>query len=984
MIGRQREFNLLQNLLAEAISGSGSVALVGGEAGVGKTRLCRELSGLATSKGVSVTWGRQTEGPSARVSGIWVELTESLLSEYSPVERQAIIGPDDSLLKELFSLPRSDARPAVPYGLSSRDEEIRFVDSLSRCLISIAKHRPVLMVLDDMHWADSVAIELFGQMARAAGDCHLLLIATYRDVELGPSHPLSRMLAVVRRDRHVHHLPVKALNVRETRELATALAPSAELGLWGEAIWNETSGNPFLAEELTRHLAEAGAFASPPPRTATGFDLRSLGVPEGIRQVVNLRIARLSSDASALLTSASVSASGFEFDTLREMTGFDDDQLLDAIDEVLQAHLIVPQAARQERYQFVHDIAREAIYSALSPSRRVRLHRKMADAILHLHHDRLPEYAAELAVQFHASATLPGADRGVEFALLAAKLTNEQAASEHAVALLNIAQELATYSTLEKRIEVTSKLAIAYAHAHDLRASRTAIDGLHNLMVEARRPLSELAPLLWEVSGALKDGGADSSEWGEFVDQGLKLVDSSDRLTWARLTLLKERFASFSSGEINAARWLGVDQEALLIARSEGSEDDFARTLQPFDSFDHPTTEGLIEQIATWSSPTAIIRGLTVTGAAWLYHLADFRRARYHFQQLLQVSERYGSITGQAEAHIRLAIVACALGDLTEAQDEAASARELLTRLLPNHRLHTSLGWIDAYLAEYLGGDWRSIADMLMSVVEDPRTGKRSIGLDDAALAALALARSGQTEPALRLLNTLAALIESVDAGTALANGAVALGASTAWALDARNVASTFLNAAERLISAGIRSFPCTSLELSAARMATLTGDTTAANRWFELARTQLSSEGQRPLRAIVDLDEARVLAKANSGQSERTEQLLETARSSFQALGMDEWAAFSYVSLPKGRKQEEAVPDSRPAGLTRREIEVLRLVSQGHSDRQISTELYLSPRTVNAHIRNMLSKTESSNRTELSVWAMRNVFVEGSTQESE
>jgi len=110
---------------------------------------------------------------------------------------------------------------------------------------------------------------------------------------------------------------------------------------------------------------------------------------------------------------------------------------------------------------------------------------------------------------------------------------------------------------------------------------------------------------------------------------------------------------------------------------------------------------------------------------------------------------------------------------------------------MPNHRLHTSLGWIDAYLAKYLGGDWRSIANMSMSVVEDLRTGKRSIGLDEAALADLALARLEQADHALRLLNTPAALIESVGSGTALANGAVAPGASATRALDARVVAPT-------------------------------------------------------------------------------------------------------------------------------------------------------------------------------------------------
>jgi len=102
VIGRQREFHLLEGLLDRALPGRGSVALVGGEAGVGKTPLCRELTALATNRAVSIAWGGQTEGPSARVSGIWVELTESLLSEYSPVERQAIIGPGETLLSQLF------------------------------------------------------------------------------------------------------------------------------------------------------------------------------------------------------------------------------------------------------------------------------------------------------------------------------------------------------------------------------------------------------------------------------------------------------------------------------------------------------------------------------------------------------------------------------------------------------------------------------------------------------------------------------------------------------------------------------------------------------------------------------------------------------------------------------------------------------------------------------------------------------------------
>ena len=960
--------------------GNGAVALIGGEAGVGKTRLCLELTAYARDRGVAVAWGHNREGHLNNIGAAWTELLESNFAQAPGADVRSLFGDAAGFVGRVApSLGKDPVFSDTP-GLSPRDEEIRLVDEITRALSMLSRSVPLVLILDDLHWADAVSIELFGQVARLAGDSHLLVAGTYRDVEVGTAHPLTRLLGNIRRERHVHHVPIRALNLGEMSKLLQALAPAADPRGWAQSIWQETAGNPYLAEELIRHLVEVEAFSSPVPAGMTGIDLRGLGVPEGIRQIVAVRLSRLSENAVALLTSASVSSGGVDFNVLQALTGLNDESLLSALDEALDAHFLVLQAGKQETYVFVHEIAREAIYIGQSPSRRVRGHRRMAVAISEVYAGREADMAAELAFQFHESATLPGAAAGIRVALTAAKQATESFAREQAVMYLRIASDLSVSEPPERRLEVLKSLALAEVDALLATDGRRTIDSAIAIMDELKTPSDEVAAFVAQAASLLKDGGADSAEWTALVNLGLKRVTDADRLTWARLTLLKERFEPSSSGLINAARWLGNDLEAVEIARGEGNEDDYARTLQPFDQFDPRETAAMIDRIETWERPTAIIRGLTITGAGLLYHYADFRRARRHFERLLEVSEHVGSVPGQAEALVRLAKVHCALGEFTAAQDAAGRARELVTRLLPEHRLNISLVWVDAYLAEYLGGDWRIVATALTDVAEDPRTVKRTIGLDDAAFAALALVRSGQSAAAQRMIDTLTPLIEQVDSLTALANGAVALGAAAVWALERSSSAQVFQSAAESLLAAGFRGFPCTSLELTVARMATLNRDRAAAEHWFQEARVALDREGQLPLRAIVDLDEARTLVKTSSVDTKRIESLLDSARASFKRLEMHDWAVFCDVSVPKTLRDGMARGPARPAGLTIRELEVLHLVSRGYSDRQISEELYLSPRTVNAHIRNMLSKTQNSNRTELSVWAMRNVTSISST----
>jgi DNA-binding CsgD family transcriptional regulator len=207
-------------------------------------------------------------------------------------------------------------------------------------------------------------------------------------------------------------------------------------------------------------------------------------------------------------------------------------------------------------------------------------------------------------------------------------------------------------------------------------------------------------------------------------------------------------------------------------------------------------------------------------------------------------------------------------------------------------------------------------------------------------------------------------------------NGAVAVAAAVVWRLGLADLAPAYLRLALDLQEAGVGDYPQTSIALSIARMATLLGRPVDAAKAFGQARQTLDAGGQRPLRAVVDLDEATTLLQAGDPAGYgRIVELLDAATAVFDRLGMEPWAARA--------RETRAVADQRlsgrvqlPGGLTEREANVVRLVARGYSDRQISDELYISPRTVNAHLRNMLSKTDTANRTELSVWAIEHGLV--------
>jgi DNA-binding CsgD family transcriptional regulator len=984
-VGRTAEMAVLTARFELAAAGNGGVALIAGEPGIGKTRLAHAVADQAESRGALVLWGRCYEGDWSPPFAPWVEAIGGFVRSVPPERIRDSLGLSAPQGASSLAQIVPDLGPLVAdlpglVALGPDEERLRLYDAVVRFLLRLAEQQPLVVVLDDLHWADRATLDLLRHVVYFAAHAPLLLLATYRDLELGPDHPLTALLPVLRREAGTAPIALKGLDADEVAQFLGVAGDGWNATL-ARTIYGETNGNPFFIEELLRHLVEEVKIVSGREGWTAPAGIEGFGIPEGVRQVVTRRLARLSTDAERLLTHAAVFTGGFEFPVLQALTDLPEDALLDAIDEALGARLIQPVLGGQERYDFVHAIVRHALTETWSPSRRVRLHRRAAEALARASTGRERERAAELAVQYHRSLSLPGAEAGLPFALAAADEAKRRNARDQVVTFLRMSRDLAAGAEAVTRANILTRLAIAEAEAVQIEDSQqTTTDALAALEEAGTEP-GGIAEFLASVVRALKHRAyADPRVWRPLVERGLALAGNRHDRAWALLKFLVDPIEPISRETIRAGRWLGYDPEAVAIARASGDEDAYARSYESWDPRTRAETDELVSRARGWQRPSAIMYALTVAANGYQYVYGAFRDAEALWQELSELSERTGAISWQQQAISQLTGLHLAFGRFEEARETDAVATALGARLGPGlaHDLYTML--LATYIAIYLGGDWPQIADYLTRAADDPALGPHDPatlgGAFLGAIAAYAHAEAGSAEQARRLLDALTPIAEQMDLRTANQNdnGTVAHATGAVWRLGVTEYAAAYRRLALELLAAGIGDDPLGSTELSVARMAALLGNAGEASEYFARARHGLAASGRRPLRAIVDLDEAVFLLGTGPSQLPRVAELLDAATAAFGALGMMPWLARAETARADADALAGRAP--LPGGLTEREVDVLRLVARGHSDRDISDALFISPRTVNAHMRNMLNKTGSANRTELSIWAFEHGLV--------
>jgi DNA-binding CsgD family transcriptional regulator/tetratricopeptide (TPR) repeat protein len=623
-----------------------------------------------------------------------------------------------------------------------------------------------------------------------------------------------------------------------------------------------------------------------------------------------------------------------------------------------------------ETYDFAHAIVRHTLYDELSPSRRARLHRRIAESMEVLEPGSGARHVAEIAAQYHASASLPGAERGVRYEVLAAEQARARYAVDQAVALLRLARDMADQSAPSERADVLQRLAVAEAEAVMLEdAPRTAEAALDAIVATEPDPGPAIR-FTEMVARLLKDGGAPFAIWGPLVERGLALVGDRRDLEWARLSLLQDRYDTAVSGSIRVARWLGHDQEAVRVAQRQGDEGDFARSLDPLTWRDQTETQEALQHVRTWSTLTAVLRGLNLVGRDLFYRHGQFHTAVERYRELLSAANRFGSIPDQAEACAQLAAILMYLGEFAGAVENLAQAQQLVARLGVGHRLHFVVEVsLPAQLAYYTSGNWSLLAERAQRAMTDPEGQHGPLGLMAVGIAALVYLRAGEPQNALRLIDDLTPIVVNLEPKFYVQNHVIPVAAAVIWELAATRLAEPFLRLARALVQARVAPGALVGHELTAARMAALTGDWAKAARWFARARVVEETCGRRPARALVDSDEAVALLRRRQADTVRIDILLTEARNRFQSLGMDDWIL--RVEALTGSKVDGSFVG--PAGLTGREMEVLKLVAAGHTSKEIAAQLTISLATVQRHVANIYVKIAARGRADATAFAVRN-----------
>lgn len=480
-VGRDRELRELDEALDGAASGRGRLILLGGEPGIGKSRLADELATRARASGYQVLWGRGWEDAGAPAYWPWVQALRTYLrsTDTEDVRQQMGSGAGDiaQMLPEVRAL-----FPDLPSPSNGGSESARFqlFDSMATLLRNAARVHPLLVVLDDLQAADTPSILLLRFLASQLSDMRVLLVGTYRDVELTPEHPLTSAIAELAREPLTRTLLLAGLEadgVRQFIESTANLSPHDHLVA---AIWRETTGNPLFVGEAIRLLSAEG-------RLSDIADLPTfrLAVPAGVRSVIARRIGNLDEEIARALGLGAALGPEFSLEVLRRIGDYSVDQALDLVEEAVHAGLLVSVAGVPGRYRFSHDLVRETLYDELSPGRRARLHRRIAHVLEEVYAPSPDPHLAELAFHYveaaHADDSLEESDeeragpKAIDYARRAGDQAARSLAYEEADRLYRMALaglDLTDSPDQQTRAEILLALGEVQARAGDFDGGR--------------------------------------------------------------------------------------------------------------------------------------------------------------------------------------------------------------------------------------------------------------------------------------------------------------------------------------------------------------------------------------------------------------------------------------------------------------------------------------------------------------------------------
>jgi class 3 adenylate cyclase/tetratricopeptide (TPR) repeat protein len=672
-VGRDAEYETMLKKLAEARNGRGSVILLAGEPGIGKTRLTEEFCEHASS-GATVIRGNCYEGDVAAPFGPWTQALRSLLDETPDGELRDALGaaaPDIALV--LPELRRRMPNLEAPPRLDPESERARLFDGVSTWLRRAAERKPLVIFFDDLHWCDRPSLALLEQVARNIANQRIVMVGTYRDVEVDRVHPLAQALAALRRMEHHERLAIKGMPREEIDDLLEAIEPSEESRpvrrVLAAVLARQTDGNPLFVREAITSLIESGKIVHEEGRwTSHVTSVDELGVPEGVREAIGRRLSRMSEGCNQMLARASAFTSGFTWEEIVAVSDDSEDELMDCLDEALGAQLLAERDSG--RYAFTHAMIRHTLYEEMSSPRRARLHRRVAESLEALYAGEVESHLGELAAHYMASVG-GEAEKAIDYAIRAGKRAMEMVAWEEAAQHFQRALEAmpAEGGDAERHGHVLLDLGEVLVYAGQ---TSEAVHAYRRAAAAARH--AGLAELLGEAASGLEEAGyfvlGDPDlprQRLELIDEALNALDAADSPLRARLLAQRTRPALAIGGTGDVARTGGFGS---LMGRRSADVEGAAREA--------------VAMAQRLGDPNVTAEALNYLCQALLGPASDAER-RALAEEMMRQAELAENMRLQASACDLLFIAALSQGDMLAARQ----AHELAARLAEE----TKIGW---------------------------------------------------------------------------------------------------------------------------------------------------------------------------------------------------------------------------------------------------------------------------------------------------
>ena len=995
-VGREAQLGQLRTAFDQADAGEGSLVMVVGEPGIGKTALCEQLADHVAGRGGRTLVGHCYEEGSLSLPYLaFVEVMRSLVLGQEPDRLAQELGTGAGLIARI--VPEVRERIAVELAPPGDPEEDRYrlMLAVSDFLRNSAASMPMLVVLEDLHDADRGTLDLLNHLARNLSGSRLLVTGTYRDVEVDRAHPLSAALAELRRVYDFGRLALRGLSPDEVHRMINKMSGQEVRWSLAEAVHRQTEGNPLFVHEVVRYLAEEGLLER------WEGELRRVGdeplaskIPEGLRDVIGKRLSRLSDDCNSILSVASVIGRDFRLDVLERVSDVHEERLHAVLQEASSAAVIEQRAilGAGAVFRFAHAFFRQTLYDEMYVPKRIRLHQQVGRALEEVYEDRLEGHAAEIAEHFSQSTERTDLTKALSYGKMAASQAMEVFAYGEAARQLEQAlkaQEVLEPEGYDTRCDLLLALGDAllplgeprrvtetiteeaYALTERLqkdrpdevadraaRVCRLALEALHRAMLN-RAPMSE-----------------DWRRWADRLD-GHARPGTSDRayadVSLARLKLVDGRYEEgvrLVRLALETARGTG-DREMLLTAAWQAinalvTTQHWQEAVPLAEEFVVGSREGVRARTAGQIGEFC--------GAAFCA-IADRDNAELALRQLFEVADRSKDAFTVLNAMSFRGVLATMDGRLEEAlqygSDLVSRGEELGMPLIglgmssrASGRAHIYLGRAFEPVREFsFAGQPGAGGDFIPILMADPEA---DLGVD----------RSPSDETQATLGERLDQILASDKGWHPFVHaGLVAVALEAAVHLGDAEAAARLIPLAETgppgTDPRGVAG--CNARVVAGAHA--LLGAPGQARDWYQQAIDACTKLRHRPELALTRFELAELLLDHYPDEKDEAVGHLDFAIAEFGEMKMQPSLARALALQERMAAQPSRAPHY-PDGLTEREAEVLRLVAMGKTDREIAEAIFIATRTASTHVSNILSKIGAANRTEAASYANRQGLV--------